>query len=198
MQNYRYLCAVLFTLMSVFSGVPITAEGTQAVPSWAMIVTRTNYPLPGNAGQAFSFQPQSARCVKIEGTKLRRNAGDGNQYRMQFAEVEIYIRNPTGAQFSIVNLAPGSSIAASSSFEYIGWSQDDINDGQLDSSPDAMGWSSMSSTKIDHTEWIGLDLGAQYLVQSVILYPRNDNGGTGQGFPIDFNIQLSNDVNCFG
>jgi hypothetical protein len=116
---------------------------------------------------------------------------------MQFAEIEIYIRNPTGPQSTIVNVAPGSSIAASSSFEFIGWSQDDINDGQWESSPASMGWSSQSNTKIDHSEWIGLDLGEQYLVQRVILYPRNDTDGTGQGFPIDFNIQLSNAANCF-
>src|SRR5690349_13774221 len=194
MRNHSFSYVVLVIIISAFTVVPSKA----AAISWHTIVTQTNYPLPGNAGQAFRFQPIQARCVKVEGTRLRSNVGDGNQYRMQFAEVEVYIRNPTGTQFSTVNIASGSSIATSSSYDYIGWSQDDINDGQWDSSPQSMGWSSRDSTKVDHTEWIGLDLGAQYLVQSVILYPRNDTGGIGQGFPIDFNIQVSDDVNCFG
>jgi hypothetical protein len=185
----------LIAIIALFFVMPTRVES--AVPNWITVVTRKDYPLPGNAGQAFSFPAQPARCIKIEGTRLRPNMGDAGLYRMQLAEIEIFIRNPTGPQSSIVNLAVGSSIAASSSFEFIGWSQDDINDGQWDSLPASMGWSSESETKIDHTEWIGLDMGSQYLVQSVILYPRIDGNGTGQGFPIDFNIQLSNAVGCF-
>lgn len=185
----------LIAIIGLFFMMPIRVES--ASPDWITVVTRKGYPLPGNAGQAFSFPAQPARCIKVEGTQLRPNIGDAGLYRMQLAEIEIYVRNPAGPQSSIVNLAVGSSIATSSSFEFIGWSQDDIIDGQWDSLPESMGWSSESETKIDHTEWIGLDMGSQYLVQSVILYPRNDGDGTGQGFPIDFNIQLSNAVGCF-
>src|SRR5512140_2886137 len=161
----------LIMVTALFGILPGKVGSVSSTVTWNTVVTRTGFPLPGNAGQAFSFPPQQARCVKIEGTQLRPNVPDGNQYRMQFAEVEVLAHNPTGPQASIVNLAPGSSIAASSSFEYIGWTQDDINDGQWDSSPDSMGWSSQGDSKIDHSEWIGLDFGDQYLVQSVVLYP---------------------------
>lgn len=153
--------------------------------------------LPLTRHQVFNFRPQQARCLKIEGSRLRPNPTDGNLYRMQLAEIEVYIRNPTGAQNSTVNAALGAPIAASSSFEYAGWSRDDINDGQWDSLATSIGWSSDDNTRLDHSEWIGLDLGSSYLVQRVILYPRNDEYAVGQGFPINFTIQVSNEVNCF-
>ncbi|MEK0315658.1 discoidin domain-containing protein [Cohnella sp. 56] len=54
------------------------------------VVTRTGYALPGNAAQSFTFAPQGARYVKIEGTSLRQNSNDGNLYRMQLAEAFVY------------------------------------------------------------------------------------------------------------
>ncbi|WP_063795554.1 discoidin domain-containing protein [Paenibacillus sp. Soil750] len=57
--------------------------------NWTTRVTRTGYALPGNAVQSFSFSSASVRYVKVEGTNLRQNSSDANQYRMAFAEMEI-------------------------------------------------------------------------------------------------------------
>jgi hypothetical protein len=56
--------------------------------NWTTVITRTNYTKPGNDAQSFTFTAQSARYVKITGTNLRADSlGD---YRMQFAEMEVY------------------------------------------------------------------------------------------------------------
>ena len=70
--------------------VDFTIRVSADCATWSTVVTRTNYPLPSNAGQSFTFAPHAARCVQIEGTNLRPNPNDGGQYRMQLAEVEVY------------------------------------------------------------------------------------------------------------
>jgi hypothetical protein len=57
--------------------------------AWTTRVSRTGYPVPGNAVQSFVFPSVSARYVMIEGTNLRPNPTDANRYRMAFSEVEI-------------------------------------------------------------------------------------------------------------
>jgi alpha-L-rhamnosidase len=58
--------------------------------NWTAVVTRTGYGLPGGVVQSFTFTSQTAQYVKINGTSLRSNPNDGNLYRMQFAEEEVY------------------------------------------------------------------------------------------------------------
>jgi hypothetical protein len=58
--------------------------------NWTSVVTQTNYPMPGVSPQAFNIQSCSARYIRISGTTLRANPYDNNQYRMQFAEIEVY------------------------------------------------------------------------------------------------------------
>ncbi len=56
-----------------------------------------------------------------------------------------------------------------------------------------MGWSSNNSLTTNHTEWIIINLGSSYQLQEVELYPRDDNGNVGYGFPVNFTIQVSPD-----
>lgn len=58
--------------------------------SWTTVVTRTGYPLPTGTLQSFPITPVNARYIKVTGTSLRANPNDMNQYRMQFAEIEVY------------------------------------------------------------------------------------------------------------
>lgn len=78
-------------------GFPIdfTIQVSTDNTNWTTVITRTGYTLPGGTVQSFSFSNQNARYVKIEGTSLRQNPNDSNQYRMQFAEIEVYA--PAGA-----------------------------------------------------------------------------------------------------
>ena len=58
--------------------------------NWSTVVTKTGYALPAGSVQSFGFNATNARYVKVNGTSLRQNPNDGNLYRMQFAEVEVY------------------------------------------------------------------------------------------------------------
>ncbi|QGQ98682.1 hypothetical protein EHS13_29260 [Paenibacillus psychroresistens] len=57
--------------------------------NWTTVATQTGYALPAGVGQSFTFSSQNARYVKINGTSLRANPNDINQYRMQFAEIVV-------------------------------------------------------------------------------------------------------------
>lgn len=93
----------------------------------------------------------------------------------------------------MVNAAEGKPVTASSSYQADGWSTGAATDGRRSSVPGAMGWSSLSSPTVNHTESATVDLGASKPVSRIDLYPRNDGANTGAGFPIDFTVQVSND-----
>jgi hypothetical protein len=137
-----------------------------------------------------------ARCVRVMGKKLRVNPTDKSTYRMQFSEIEAWVRPPSGDQNSLFNQAVGATVTASSSFEGLGWSTEKANDGFVASEPGTLGWSSDSGLTVDHVEWIALNLGATYPIYRVVLYPRSDASAVGQGFPVDFEIQASSDITC--
>ncbi len=61
--------------------------------TWIPVVQKTGYEKPGNIVQTFTFEGQTARYVKIEGTSLRPNPNDANRFRMAFAEIEVYSDN---------------------------------------------------------------------------------------------------------
>lgn len=73
-------------------GFPIdyTIKVSSDNTNWTTVVTKTGCSLPGGTIQRSTFTATSARYVKIEGTNLRPNPNDNNNYRMQFAEFEVY------------------------------------------------------------------------------------------------------------
>jgi hypothetical protein len=90
--------------------------------------------------------------------------------------------NPT-----LVNLAVGATVTASSSIENYGFLLSMLLDGNRNS-----GWSSDGNLTVNHTEWVELDLGAVKTFNRVDLYPRNDSSMIGDGFPVDFTIDVWN------
>jgi hypothetical protein len=46
---------------------------------------------------------------------------------------------------------------------------------------------------VNHEEWVKVDLGSAQTLDRVDLYPRDDAGNVGSGFPVDFTIQTSVD-----
>jgi hypothetical protein len=93
------------------------------------------------------------------------------------------------------NLALNKSVRVSSTFDQSSWSQDFVVDGIRTEKAGARGWSSQGDTSVNHTEWIRIDLGTNYHINRVDLYPRNDSRREGESFPIDFTIQTSLDAN---
>ncbi|MDG0810382.1 discoidin domain-containing protein [Cohnella rhizosphaerae] len=89
------------------------------------------------------------------------------------------------------NLAFGATVTASSSGESGDWGKSRINDGLLNTIGGSAGWTSSASLTSNHTEYVQLDLGTTKSTSRIDLYPRNDSGNVGQGFPVDFSIQVS-------
>ncbi len=160
-------------------GFPINLNILTSVDgtNWTTAVSSTNEPVPGVC-RTYTFQPQEARYVRIHGTNLRANPNDANQYRMQFAEIEVFGRP---------NKALGAAVAASSSYEQSNWGKSNAVNGSTGST--SGGWSSNDQTGSNHAEWIQMDLGAVKSVGQAELYPVN----SGYGFPIDLKIWASQD-----
>lgn len=57
---------------------------------WTAVVSEKDYPVPTTVMQTFDFDTVSAHYVKIMGTSLRTKPSDGNRFRMQLAELEVY------------------------------------------------------------------------------------------------------------
>jgi endonuclease/exonuclease/phosphatase family metal-dependent hydrolase len=170
------------------SGFPanFTVEVSSNGTSWVPVATRTAYPQPSNPDglhgprQDFLFQQESARFVRVSATGIPANA------MMQFAEIE--------ASYSWPNRAVERSVVYSTTYTGSGWSPASATDGTRRSWAGGMGYSSgTTGSNANHTEWVGVNLGSQQLIQAVELYPRNDGTYIGHGFPIDFTLQVSND-----
>ncbi|MFF5207690.1 discoidin domain-containing protein [Streptosporangium sp. NPDC000396] len=159
--------------------IQVSADGS----SWTTVASRTGYPRPNAEVQTFPFTPVKARYVKVTGTKL--STDNLGHYHMQFAEIET----------SGGNLALGRTVTSSSSVEYPAesWLRVNATDGgHLSQLWYSMGFSSALST-VQHPEWVTVDLAGPSRVGKVVLWPRSDGGNTGNGFPVDFTIQVSSD-----
>ncbi|WJH36003.1 discoidin domain-containing protein [Paenibacillus sp. CC-CFT747] len=91
------------------------------------------------------------------------------------------------------NLALHKTVTASSDYGRSGWYARAVTDGQRTSTASSMGWTSYNDIKKNHTEWITVDMGASYKINTLDLYPRADGKNTGLGYPKDFTIQVSED-----
>ncbi|MBB6021463.1 hypothetical protein HNR77_002558 [Paenibacillus sp. JGP012] len=90
------------------------------------------------------------------------------------------------------NKALFKAVTASSSLENYGWGKAKAVDERRNSISGFMGYSSQLGQSSNHTEWIEINLGDVKTFSKVVLYPRNDSGHEGDGFPIDFKIQVWN------
>jgi hypothetical protein len=76
------------------------------------------------------------------------------------------------------------------------WTSNWAVDGQRNSLAGAYGWSSMASSSPTKVEWLQFQFPSQRRVSRVDMYPRNDatyGSSVGDGFPVDFTIDVSND-----
>jgi hypothetical protein len=167
---------------NVGKGFPVNFTiqvATNSGGPWTTVVTGTSYPIPSNIVQWFGFTPLSGQYVKIEGTSLRL---DGTEYRMQFAEVEIY---------SSPNFARISSIINTSSLDTTDFGASRVNDQKRSVVSGSAGWSSNNSLATNHTESITFNMQAAKTISRVDLYPRNDFNNIGVGFPVNFTVQVA-------
>jgi hypothetical protein len=91
------------------------------------------------------------------------------------------------------NFALNARVMVSSSYEQGSWGANLAVDGERNEKQGARGWSSGADKARNHTEWIRVDLGRNQTLGRVDIYPRNDPARLGEGFPVDFTIQISED-----
>ena len=91
------------------------------------------------------------------------------------------------------NLALHKRVTVSSSYEQGSWGAALVVDGERNENRGARGWSSEADKSQNHNEWVQIDLGGNYPVSRVDIYPRNDPARLGEGFPLDFTIEVSQD-----
>jgi hypothetical protein len=105
------------------------------------------------------------------------------------------------AEPAVTDLARGRTVTAGSTYTNtaVGWSPAAATDGRrhsfagADSGNPAMGWTSADHTSATATEWVQTDLGSSKSLDTVTLWPRDDQAGDGRNFPADFSIAGSTD-----
>ena len=94
-----------------------------------------------------------------------------------------------------LDLAAAKPVSASSSLEKAGWGTNHLVNEITHSLPGTLGWSSAGHDTPNHSEWVCVDLGRAVRIDNIKLYPRDDQEAEGGGFPADFKIQASGDLN---
>ncbi|MDF2649152.1 MAG: lyase, partial [Paenibacillus sp.] len=152
--------------------IEVSANGID----WTTVVMESGYPQP-ITGQPFTFEEIDASIVRVVGTKLRPAPGSGD-YRMAFAEVEIYNRSidePIPITDILVSGADGAlSVTVGESLQLL------ANVKPLDASDPNVTWSVMNETgsaEIDADSGLLRALGAGSV--TVIATATDGSGITG-------------------
>lgn len=149
------------------------------------------------------FDAVKARYVKIVFDDL---IGFGDMLYAEVAEIEVYNDNgtvpeyvkPAGKDNTLVseyNVALRKKTKTSTSLEVgeWGWSKVNLNDGKIGRTDTHTGWTTQTKLHIDDpyaNEWVIVELGSKYNIDTVVLYPRQDSGAY---FPKKLTIEISND-----
>ena len=143
----------------------------------------------------------AALALKQDDTGLHLTLPEGKIWQPLNTVIRLRVDSATIAPR---NLALHRPVIASSSIERdpswpprSDWNRIRLVDGQtrVTSAPypwssGNAGWSSIR-TEQDHEEYVGVDMGESVTIGEVRLYPRDDGQNAGQGFPLDFQIQIS-------
>lgn len=137
---------------------------------------------------------QTARYVRLDATRLGLDAStDAGGYYLQLAEVEIY----SGGQ----NLARTATFAASDLMTWgDNWQLAHINDGVI-ADGTHLGYTSGKQASRDFHVYVEADLGTAVRIDSIVLYPRQDDCATDgrhvANFPTSYTLQLSADASSW-
>jgi hypothetical protein len=151
------------------------------------------------AGTRYGIVASSSATVGCYGLTYNDSApypGGGEAYSSNGGSSFVAETNRSSKFWSAVglpNLARLATVTTSSSVEGFGWGISKVNDGRRTSDSSSMGWSSDGSLTSNHPEFVQVDVNTVRTVGRVDLYPRNDVGNAGQGFPVDFTVKVSTD-----
>jgi hypothetical protein len=136
----------------------------------------------------------TARYVRLSVLEPGRAARHGdNEQRLQLAEVQAFAPPAW-------NLARAKTVAASTSLDFgpgSGFDRVQLTDGVTGSDP-RHGYTSDGHSGSSSQEWVSVDLAGSRRIHAVVLSPRvawgsEAAGVTGAGFPLNFQIQVSDD-----
>jgi F5/8 type C domain len=74
------------------------------------------------------------------------------------------------------------------------WKAKHLIDGNRKLVNSIYGWSSQDRQAANAVEWVIFDLGGNQTVTRADLYPRNDDFEIGEGFPVDFSLDVSSNA----
>ena len=153
---------------------------------WKEVYAVTGQPYAGANTLFYKFADTAARYVKVNGSKLRPNPADANQYRMQLAELEVY--GDVGVKAA--NLALNQPVTVSTSQAVSYFNPVFVTDGVYTENLTNEGWTSMPNNE---TEWVYVDLGKLSAIDEVKVVARKDGTNDGYGIPVDMEILVSDD-----
>ncbi|MCI8360460.1 MAG: family 78 glycoside hydrolase catalytic domain, partial [Clostridiales bacterium] len=70
--------------------VDFTVEVSPDGKDWTVVAEETDYSLPVYGPISFGFETRKARYVRLNAESLREKGSDGNSYRLQLSEIEVY------------------------------------------------------------------------------------------------------------
>jgi hypothetical protein len=105
-----------------------------------------------------------------------------------------YPATPFIGAYSTPDLAAAAAVSYSSTYDGSPWNHTYATDQWKDSGGSDYGYSSQVGIKSSHHEYIELDLASSQTFNEVTLFPRNDTGQVGVGFPVNFTIEVWNGV----
>lgn len=170
--------------------VDFVLQGSNDGTTWSNLRTVTNH----NGGQPLAVPilaqtfpvTGTFRYVRVTASRLRPACADDPSFHFQLAELQVE---------SDTNASVGATAQGSTTIEDWGWSQAFANDGVRSSSGAAHGWSSALLTT-NTPQHLTLRLPATTRLSRVDLFPRDEAGNQGAGFPKTFRIQVAADEGC--
>lgn len=136
-------------------------------------------------------EPILARYIRLNVTKIGLPVDEGNMWRLQLAEMQVY-----GPLDTLNNIALNHSVTLSNEFIYTSWKASNLTDGIITSTSTSSGATTNTFTSgvLTTPVYIQIDLGSEMMVNSVVLYPRTDvsskaNSTLVGSFPQDYTIQ---------
>lgn len=152
---------------------------------------------------SYSFDTVKARYVKI---RIDEAVKVSDIYIAEICEIEIYNDDGTLPKYQRVwekdktlipeyNVALNKRVKTSSSLEapQWGWMRKHINDGMIKATNTHSGWTTQTGRHMTDPyaeEWVLIDLGEKFNIDTVVLYPRQD---TGYYFPKHLVVEVSLD-----
>lgn len=131
--------------------------------------------------------PASYALVSHLMQRAEKLLADSSATQEQIDACESQLREAV-AQIAYLNLAYQKPVTVSSSLDGNNFHQSYLTDGNHKTM-----YSSSGNTGVQHEEWAVIDLGAPSQISRVDLVPRSDSPYEGLFYPIDFQIQVSED-----